>query len=377
MGVRGEMTKRFLSAVMAMSLSAVIFTGCAANSAQPQTEAGTTAASSQADTTAPASQAGTEAKAEAKTKSGTVTVNVDLSKQENGKAARLWLPVPKSDEHQKIEDVKYEAKDAKTEVTEDSLGNKILYVEWAQDTDAAERLATLSFKVTRTEILRPELVEKGEVGADMAEYLKASSTVPVDGQVKELADTIVKGQTTVLGKARAIYDWVIANMNRDESVIGCGLGKVEELLSSKLGKCTDINSVFIGLCRSEGIPAREMFGIRINDKNITKNQHCWSEFYLPGTGWVAADPADVLKAILKNKWDKSSDEAKKMQEYYWGNNDEKRVELSRGRDIVLNPKQDGEALNNFGYPYAEVGGQKIDFYQPDTFIYTYSFEEAN
>ena len=74
-------------------------------------------------------------------------------------------------------------------------------------------------------------------------------------------------------------------MNRDESVKGCGQGDVCVLLDTKGGKCTDINSVFVGLCRASGIPAREMFGVRINDTDITKNQHCWAEFYLPGFGW--------------------------------------------------------------------------------------------
>ena len=316
-------------------------------------------------------------KEEGAIQSGTVTCKIDMSQYEKGKVVRVWLPVAQSNDYQTIEDVNFDANGIDAEINEDALGNQMLYVEWDADAEPESRTASLSFHVTRPEILRPELVEEGTVDSDLDEYLVASSTIPVNGEVKELADEITKDETTYLGKARAIYDWVIANMNRDESVVGCGKGDVCALLDTKSGKCTDINSVFIGLCRSVGVPAREMFGVRINDTDITKNQHCWAEFYLPGTGWVAADPADVLKAVLKNNWDKESDEAKEMQEYYWGNCDEKRVELSSGRDITLSPAQSGEALNNFGYPYAEIDGEAVDYYSPDTFVYTISFAEDN
>lgn len=94
----------------------------------------------------------------------------------------------------------------------------------------------------------------------------------------------------------------LKNMNRDDDVVGCGLGNVPELLTTLRGKCTDINSVFVALCRAAGIPAHEYFGIRMSadpEADMTSGQHCWAEFYLEGTGWVAADPADVLKAVLK------------------------------------------------------------------------------
>lgn len=92
--------------------------------------------------------------------------------------------------------------------------------------------------------------------------------MPVDGKVKELADKITEGKTTDLDKVKAIYDWTIANMNRDESVKGCGTGEVEKLLDMPQGKCTDIHSVFVALCRASGVPAREIFGVRMSKKHL-------------------------------------------------------------------------------------------------------------
>lgn len=156
--------------------------------------------------------------------------------------------------------------------------------------------------------------------------------------------------------------YMLSEQGKEVSLFRLFPGDVCVLLDTKAGKCTDINSVFVDLCRAAGIPAREMFGVRINADVITKNQHCWAEFYLPGTGWVAADPADVLKAVLTNSWDKSAAETLEKQEFYWGGSEAERLELSRGRDIVLSPAQDGVA---------------VDFYSPDSFVYTISFAAEN
>ncbi len=379
--------KKSLALIMTMCLAAGTVAGCgaqtkettAATTAQA-TEAATTAAETtvaetEAETTAAETEA--EAPAEAEVTSGVVTYNVDMTQYEKGKVVKVWLPVAQTNEYQTVDEASYDAPQSdnvKTELTTDESGNKMLYVEWSADAEPADRTATCFFHVDRPEIIAPELKEEGTVDeTEFAEYLKASSTVPVDGVVKEQADAICEGKETVLDKARAIYDWIYDNMNRDEAVTGCGSGDVCALLDTKGGKCTDINSVFIGLCRAEGIPAREMFGVRMNADDITKNQHCWAQFYLPGTGWVSADAADVLKAVLKNEWAKDDADALKTKEYYWGNCEGQRVELSQGRDVVLSPAQDGAPLNNFGYPYAEVDGEAVDYYAPDSFVYTISF----
>lgn len=306
---------------------------------------------------------------------GVVTTNVDMSAYEQGKVVRVWLPVAQDGDYQKIENVSYDAPAAtKVEVTEDSEGNKMLYLEWDANVAPADRTACLSFHAERQEVRVSNIADDGsEIPADVKQYLEGSKLVPVNDQVKTAADEITAGKTGTVEKARAIYDWIIANMNRDESVTGCGQGDVCALLDTKAGKCTDINSVFVGLCRAEGIPAREMFGVRMNAEDITKNQHCWAEFYVAGTGWVPADPADVLKAVLKGGWTKDQAETQEKAEYFWGGWDCERVELTQGRDLTLNPAQADGTLNDFGYPYGEVDGEALDFYDPATFAYTMSF----
>ncbi len=312
---------------------------------------------------------------------GTLTTNVDLSKYEKGKSVKLWLPIPQDSEYQKITNVKVDLDEAhaKQQQTTDKLGNKMLYVEW--DKEATDRKVSLSFDADRKEIKRGELAEKEDQAKkdELKEFLQPNSMMPVDGKVKELADKITEGKTTDLDKVKAIYDWTIANMNRDESVKGCGTGEVEKLLGHPQGKCTDIHSVFVSLCRAAGVPAREIFGVRMSKKESddeTKGQHCWSEFYLQGHGWVKADPGDVLKAVLKQKLDKSDEKTKELADYYWGGMDSLRVALTTGRDLTLEPKQDDKPLNNFGYPYAEVEGKALDYYNPADFEYNIKFEEA-
>ncbi len=306
---------------------------------------------------------------------GTVTTMVDMTQYEQGKVVRVWLPIAQNVDYQAVTDVVYDAPKATTaEVTIDIEGNKMLYLEWDANVAPADRTATLSFKAERQEVRVTDPVDDGsEIPAAVQQYLNGSNLVPVNDQVKSAAAEITAGKTDSVSKARAIYDWIIENMNRDESVKGCGTGDVCALLDTKAGKCTDINSVFVGLCRASGIPAREMFGIRMNADDITKNQHCWAEFYVPGTGWVPADPADVLKAVLKGGWTKDQAETKEKAEYYWGGWDAERVELSEGRDLTLAPAQADGTLNNFGYPYAEVDGAALDYYDPTTFVYTISF----
>jgi transglutaminase-like putative cysteine protease len=149
--------------------------------------------------------------------------------------------------------------------------------------------------------------------ADRARYTAPTRWIPTDGIVKSTADAIVAGSTSDVDRARRIYAWIVANTYRNASTRGCGSGDIAGLLRSGNlgGKCADLNGLYVGLARAAGLPARDLYGIRVapsrfgyhslgaNSAVITGAQHCRAEVYLAGHGWVPVDPADVRKVMLE------------------------------------------------------------------------------
>ncbi len=57
-------------------------------------------------------------------------------------------------------------------------------------------------------------------------------------------------------------------------------------LSSRVSDCQGFSCLFAACLRQLGIPARTLCGVLTNHET-----HCIVEFYLPGAGWIPADPA--------------------------------------------------------------------------------------
>jgi transglutaminase-like putative cysteine protease len=295
-------------------------------------------------------------------KKGVVTVKVDLNAPSDANRVDLWIPYPMSDEYQEISEVMINGNYSSMGVyREGKFGNNILHAEWYGT--ASRRTLTYTFRVSRKEVVTKKFPGKDAAipGREFEIFLASTSSGATGGAAKEYADRITEGKNTTLAKAAAIYDWTVENMYRDPDVKGCGLGEVDVLLRKLGGKCADIHSVFVTLARAEGIPAREVFGMRMpkgKEGDMTKAQHCWAEFYMPGYGWVVVDPADVRKAILEKSM--TLKEAQPLKKYYFGAVDENRIAFGTGRDLVLNPPQQGEPLNYFMYPYAEADGRPLN-----------------
>ncbi len=303
-----------------------------------------------------------------KERSGQVTIAVTVAAPEDSKDVRVWIPYPVSSATQDISDVKVEGNFSRSGVYgEKETGNLALYAEWSQP--AKDHAITLTFNATGKELTRKDLPAKeGEIPAEIREYLKSTAFIPTGGLIKDIASSITSDKQTVSEKARAVYQWVVENTTRDPNVKGCGTGEAEKVLAKKGGKCADISSVFVSIARAAGVPAREVFGLRLGKKDeedMTSGHHCWAEFYVPGYGWVPADPSDVRKIMLTNKLDLN--DAQKYVDYYFGAVEEYRIALARGgRGYFLNPRQNDGPLNYFMYPYAEVNGKSLEWLAAQT-----------
>jgi transglutaminase-like putative cysteine protease len=261
----------------------------------------------------------------------------------------LWIPVPHDDPYQRILDVHVETPYPHQILTGDQV-NTMLHLAIEQPKESSVPV-TLTFHAIRMERIQPIVFAKANIAleGDLSRWLKPDRLVPIDGQIQTWARDVVEAAhaQTDLEMARAIYNHVVSTVKYDKSGKGWGRGDIYYACDARRGNCTDFHAIFIGYARAMGIPARFAIGFPLPaDRGAGKigGYHCWAEFYAKGIGWVPVDASEAAKNPTK-------------REYFFGAHDENRVEFSKGRDVVLTPKQQGEPLNYFVYPYAEVDGK--------------------
>jgi transglutaminase-like putative cysteine protease len=316
----------------------------------------------------------------------------NLKHENKNGLTKLWVPLPQETTYQKVSDFKFSSNATSAYVTDkNSYKARTLYAEWK---NGDEKLLEVTYTITTYE--RNADLSKATASTkypkDVVHYLKPTAHIPTSGKVKELALKITAEAKTPLDKAKAIYLWVTEHMYRDNAVVGCGVGDAGKAIENNImgGKCTDISSVFVALLRSVGVPAREIFGIRLgssryskacgsSDENglakITGAEHCRAEFYLDGAGWVPCDPADVAKVILTEKMTLNDPLIKEVREYFFGNWEMNWMGYNTARDFVLAPTPAQKPLNMFGYPYGEVEDEVLDYYAPAAFAYSFVSQE--
>ena len=283
----------------------------------------------------------------------TYQVHVPANKDANAKLL-LWLPLPQDDGYQKVEDLRIDCAVAYTRGRDPENGNSfVLFRPTPAQLEAGFDVA-VHFVATRFEHkaeVIPAAATTAKPAGDLSlqRYLEPDRLVPLNGVIAQLAKEHTAGDTTNPAKSRHIYDYVVSTMHYDKSGEGWGRGDAVWACTSKRGNCTDFHSLFIGMMRASGIPARFEIGFPLADSKTEGDipgYHCWAEFYLDGTGWIPVDASEASKNPAR-------------RDYFFGAHDANRVFFTYGRDLRLSPEQQGDPLNYFIYPYAELNGKPV------------------
>ena len=278
-----------------------------------------------------------------------------------------WLPLPHSDASQDVRDLRI-VSPVPYQIEQGAYGNQMLHLRLAA-APTAPLLVRFTATITRREHLNlrangpatgQKFIKKEKADPDMGRWLAPDRLVPLDPQIRQRAREVVTtaGATTPLEKARAIYEHVVSTVTYDKTGQGWGRGDIYYACDARRGNCTDFHAILIGYCRAVGIPARFSIGLPLpagRGRGEIKGYHCWAEFYTEQTGWVPVDASEAAKDPRKRN-------------YFFGAHDENRVEFTRGRDVLLAPRQAAAPLNYFVYPYAEADGQPLEVARTYEFV---------
>src|SRR5437867_1845884 len=260
-------------------------------------------------------------------------------------AARVWIPLAKTDSFQKVTVEELNIPTKWDKVHDRDYGNEICVLS-LQPSDSGKTIEM------RYMVVRKEKAAYPADNTEAARYLRPEKLVPVNETFKTLAEKAAEGKTDDLERAKGLYDHVISRMRYDKSGIGWGHGDAVYACNARTGNCSDFHAYFIALARSINIPARFAIGATIPaDKNQGKIEgyHCWAEFFADER-WV---PVDISEA-WKNP---------KLAGYYFGHNPANRFELTKGRDLVVDPEPESGPINFLVYPLLEMNGEVI---KPET-----------
>lgn len=321
-----------------------------------------------------------------------MTTRIEV-KQPKG-ATRVWVPLPSIDsDYQKSLDDSWTGNAQSMRVASDQhYGARMLVAEFAADS------ATPVVEVTSRIRTQSRAVDWGRKtpaeidAATLKAWVQPTELMPTDGIVRKTALDITKGAKSDLEKTQKVYDWVVNNTYREPKVRGCGVGDIKAMLETGnlSGKCGDINALFVGLARASGVPARDVYGIRLvpsafgyrelggNPANLKGAQHCRAEVFLRDHGWVAMDPADVGKVMRLEtpEWlkDPSHPVVRPVAKALFGGWEGNWLAYNTAHDVAL-PGSTGPKLGFLMYPQCENAAGRYDSLDPDNFKYTITARE--
>ena len=173
-----------------------------------------------------------------------------------------------------------------------------------------------------------------------------------EASIKSFAQAAVGAELRPLARARLLFQSVVDTLRFDPEA---GLAFAPEALADRSANSFGYANLLTGALRSQGIPARLIEGVVVLSGTVSQS-HYWTEFFIPGVGWVQADPAmadgDAKPAAPAGVDPKT---------WYFGNIDNRHIVLIRGEGLTSLTRMDANIQKLFQrfvlmQVHAESGG---------------------
>jgi transglutaminase-like putative cysteine protease len=299
----------------------------------------------------------------------------DSAKINRDQDLKVWIPIPREWDSQKNVQIVSIQPEPYSQHIDPEYGNKIFYWDFGKypvkpsyQVNIQARL--LSYEVL-TRIDSSNIKSYDKTWKEYELYTKSGYTIHITPKVRELAKAAIGNETNPYLQAQKILTFVhkkiryYQGMNRSLDYMFSN-SKIDERSGEEYftGDCTHYSALFVALCRSEGIPARCVYGkigwrpflnegnskmyskldTVITDDGFAGAQshglgpHMWAEFYLPDYGWIPVDPNAGQFGQLHNY----------------------KVIMSKGRDINLGPAVPHKHHNGYGFQWVPIHDGKAE-----------------
>ncbi len=258
-----------------------------------------------------------------------------LSLVENNEV-QVWISQPLTLDCQKINSFSIFPKPKKQ--YKDLQGNKILYF-YFKDLKKIEIKINIKATLWKNQIDFKK--NKISLPSDKSfdKYIKSEEFLKQTSEIKKKTQEITKNDKSILDKIRSIFNFAVYNFEYRYPVKRRGAEKLN--LSDLKGDCAEYSSLFVTMCRTLKIPARNSTGFIISLKNKKIAEHSWASVYLKPYGWIDFDTQ--YASTEKNKIKK-----------YFGQRGDYRIIFANGFNIPLKPAIlkgfKSDFWNNMGLP---------------------------
>ncbi len=300
----------------------------------------------------------------------------DPAKIDRDRDLKVWIPIPREWDSQKNVKIVSIEPEPQNKYTDPEYGNKIFYWNFGEYPESSSYVVTAKYRFESYEVhamVDTAMVKPYDKTSELYKlYTKSGHIINITPKVRKLAQIAIGEERNPYLQAKRIHEFVRKKMRYKSHRLKRGSGTKCLLdfpvVDKKTGEehyegaCGQYSALFIALCRSVGIPARSVYGrigwVPFRNKGISKmfskldtvltddgfagaqhhgmSPHMWAEFYLPDYGWIPAMTGEFGR--LSNK----------------------KVIMSKGRDIHLGPNIPQKHHDGYGFQWVPIYEGRVD-----------------